>query len=380
MKVLRIWHAAVLAEYRKKIKAISNIEDVDLTLLIPHSWYEAGKDVRYSFDSSIDSNFRIITAPILYKNNIRKYVFLHQLLQVMSSIKPDVIDIEEEPSALVTAQVIWFRKLLKLNAPVIFHTAHNIESVYKPFFERIQRYVLHHADGAIVRNSDAKSILQAKQFNKPIFISGNGIDLTHFKPHSSKSFQTKYRLEGKRVIGYVGKLKSAKGIMTLLNAFSTLDDDNLALIIIGSGGLKPTIETYIKDNGLEQKVIMMGHQDQSSLPDYYNLMDMLVIPSETTAKWKESFGRVIIEAMACGVAVIGSSSGSIPETIQQAGLIFQEKNAKDLSEKLRMVLSQPNLKKDLIENGFQRAKCFSWESLAQINYQAYKEIINQRNS
>lgn len=378
MKVLRIWHAAVLAEYRKKIRAISDIEEINLTLLLPDSWRETGTDISFTPHSSIDSGYTVITGKVLNKNNIRKYVFLTRLFSIMKEFRPDVIDIEEEPSALVTAQALWYRRLLNLNAPVIFHTAHNIPSVHKPMFEHIQKHVLSHADGAIVRNTDAKKNLLDKGFHKPIFISGNGIDLTHFYHFTNNALHNQYQFQGKFVIGYVGKLKAAKGIMTLLKAFTLLNNVNFRLILIGSGGLQSQVEAFIHSNGLKKRVFLLGHQEQKTLPEYYNLMDTLIIPSETTPKWKESFGRVIIEAMACGVPVIGSSSGSIPETILEAGLIFQEKNHEELAQKITLLYKHPTLREELTQKGLIRAKLFTWASLAKISYNAYQEVLKTK--
>ncbi len=376
MRVLRIWHAAVLSEYRKKIKAIADIQDINLTLLIPERWHEAGSLVFYQHEPHIDEGYLIKTANVLFQNNIRKYIFLNRLFQLMRDFKPNVIDIEEEPSALVTAQVLWYREILNLNCSVIFHTAHNLPTVPKPLFEKVQRYVLKCANGAIVRNTDAKNILETQGFHKPITISGNGLDLSHFKSQTDSDLIYKYSLKGKTVLGYVGKLKPDKGLMTLLKAFKALREPSLILLIVGTGGFQTDLERFVQENGLKSHVIFTGHQSQDILPKLYSLMDILVIPSRTSPKWKESFGRVIIEAMACGVPVVGSSSGSIPETIHHAGLIFKEESHEDLTEKIRTILHNPQLKLELKEKGLIHSKKFSWQALAQISYQAYKDVLH----
>ncbi|HSM80173.1 MAG TPA: glycosyltransferase, partial [Nodosilinea sp.] len=99
------------------------------------------------------------------------------------------------------------------------------------------------------------------------------------------------------------------------------------------------------------------------VPDYINLMHTLVLPSETTdtfktltAKgWKEQFGHVLIEAMACAVPVIGSDSGEIPHVIDRAGLVFPEGNAPALADHLRLLMEQPDQRQALAEAGYQRA-------------------------
>ena len=88
-------------------------------------------------------------------------------------------------------------------------------------------------------------------------------------------------------------------------------------------------------------------------PRYFSAFDVLVVPSETQPNWKEQFGRVITEAMSCGTAVIGSSSGEIPNLIRKSdgGLIFPEKNAAEFAKCLRQMITQKDLRQKLGENG-----------------------------
>jgi len=85
-------------------------------------------------------------------------------------------------------------------------------------------------------------------------------------------------------------------------------------------------------------------------------MDVLVLPSKTMPTWKEQFGRVLIEAMACQVSVIGSSSGAIPEVIGKAGLVFKEGNAADLRAKIEQLKSSPKVRKELAQKGYRRQR------------------------
>jgi len=91
---------------------------------------------------------------------------------------------------------------------------------------------------------------------------------------------------------------------------------------------------------------------------------VLVVPSRTRPNWKEQFGRVIVEAMACGVPVIGSSSGAIPDVIGDAGLIVPEGDRAALAGALRGLMSDPDRRRDLAERG--RARVLARYTQAQV--------------
>jgi glycosyltransferase involved in cell wall biosynthesis len=90
------------------------------------------------------------------------------------------------------------------------------------------------------------------------------------------------------------------------------------------------------------------------MPYYYSGLDVLVLPSRTRSNWKEQFGRVLIEAMACQVAVVGARCGAIPEVIGDAGLTFTEGDPADLRAQLQTLLENARQRLELAEKGRQR--------------------------
>ena len=375
MKVVRIWHAAVVAEYRKKIQALAQFPDIELTLVLPSAWSEGGQEISYEYDWEIDRDISIVVGRTKHRNNIRRYFFLTGLWRTLSQIRPDIIDLEEEPYAYVTAQVLLYRKLLGLESKLIFHTAYNVNRRMSRNFERIQSWAFHQSDAAVVRNREAESYLRQRGFEGLIFLSGNGIDLGHFSPGRSDQLRQQLDLNGRKVVGFVGKLKTGKGVLTLLDAFAKLPDDSV-LLMVGDGHLHDEIDVIAKSRGIRDRLFLAGSVRHSDTPQYYRLMDVCVLPSQTEGRWKESFGRTLIEAMACGVPVIGSSSGAIPETINSAGLIFPEKNPDQLANRIRELLHDQKLHSACKRAGLARARDFSWEAIAEKNYKAYQTVLN----
>jgi len=102
----------------------------------------------------------------------------------------------------------------------------------------------------------------------------------------------------------------------------------------------------------------------------------VVLPSCTTRVWKEQFGRILVEAMACKVPVVGSDSGAIPEVVGDAGLIFPEGDAAALAECLRQLKESPELRQELAERGYVRAAThYSQERTGSLSVNFYKEVL-----
>jgi glycosyltransferase involved in cell wall biosynthesis len=114
----------------------------------------------------------------------------------------------------------------------------------------------------------------------------------------------------------------------------------------------------------------------AQIVDYYRSLDVLVLPSRSRSNWKEQFGRVLVDAMACGVPVIGSTCGEIPNVIGDAGLIFPEGDAAALRDHLRALRNDSSLRRDLAQRGRQRVlDRFTQEQIARRTYAVYCSLM-----
>ncbi|MGH2486390.1 MAG: glycosyltransferase family 4 protein, partial [Ktedonobacterales bacterium] len=105
-------------------------------------------------------------------------------------------------------------------------------------------------------------------------------------------------------------------------------------------------------------------------------MDVLALPSLTRPNWMEQFGRVLIEAMGCGVPVIGSDSGEIPRVIGDAGVIVPEGNVESLRAALRDLTERPERRRELAERGRARVFAnFTQEQVARKLADVYKQAL-----
>jgi glycosyltransferase involved in cell wall biosynthesis len=131
--------------------------------------------------------------------------------------------------------------------------------------------------------------------------------------------------------------------------------------------------------GLGDRLHTPGVVHNSDLPAYLNASDVFVLPSETRKNWREQFGRAIVEAMACGTAVIGSDSGEIPTVVADAGMIFPEGDEDALADCLRTLLADAALRKRLGKCGRERVlRMFSVEKVAAQHYSLYRGRETQR--
>jgi len=175
-------------------------------------------------------------------------------------------------------------------------------------------------------------------------------------------------------IGFMGRLSQEKGILTLIEACSKLGFQyHLILDKYVNTEFIKEMEKKAKELNVKGRIIYIDPAYEE-VQDYINMFDVLVLPSQTAPWWKEQFGRVLVEAMACEVPVIGSSSGSIPFVIGDAGLVFEEGSAKELAENISELEENEVLRRKLISAGKERAKQFTWKRIAKDYYDVYKEM------
>jgi glycosyltransferase involved in cell wall biosynthesis len=151
-------------------------------------------------------------------------------------------------------------------------------------------------------------------------------------------------------------------------------------LIIGNGERK-RFKSLAAELGIKEKTVFIDALPNYQLPIIYSKMDILVLPSTTTAKWKEQFGRVLIEAMACEVAVVGSSSGEIPFVVRDAGIIFQEGDIAALTKVLEGLIVNSDMRDKLGKAGRKRVlENFTWTSVAEQLCNSYDSILSPNMS
>ncbi len=380
LKVLIIDHMGILRLSRKKCVELSKYKDIELVLLTPRYWILNYRNICLE-QKQADEKYRIVTGKTVFPGNGWRGFYYTGLLGTLYEFKPDIIHILQEPWSFFTFQTIFFARILCSRSKIVFLTWENI---YRDFtydcpltglYALIDRYTYRNSDCATPITREAAQVLQRKGFSKRIKVIPWGTDPQLFKKTEVDELRGKLGLTDSLVIGYVGRLVQEKGILTLIEAASKLHG-NYKILLVGSGPLKEIIIARAKSLEIDDCLVFVETVSQRQLPQYYNCMDILVLPSCTTAPWKEQLGRVLIEAMACEIPVVGSDSGEIPQVIGKAGLIFPEGQSEELRKRLVSLIEKPGLRKDLGRRGRQRVLSkYTWQKYARETHSLYQELI-----
>ncbi|NVM04907.1 MAG: glycosyltransferase family 4 protein [Candidatus Helarchaeota archaeon] len=378
MNILVIDKNAIIPEYQKKWELLADYDDVNLILLVPDHWRENYSDIYLEKNRS--SKLNIISGKVIFPGYENRGFYYTSLVKAIRRSKPDIIHLLEEPYSLFSLQTIALKKLLAKKARVIFFTSDNLSYNYKfPyrfsfFLKRIEIFTFKNLDYALCVNEEVKNILRLKEFNKPAKILPHCFDFSLFKKTDPGKLKDELELKG-TVIGFIGRIIREKGLNTLLKACSELTEE-FTLLIIGRGNYKSELIKLSKELSITERIRFIDVVKYEKVPKYLGLMNIFVLPSVTTERWKEQFGRVIIEAMACEVPIIGSSSGAIPEVIGEYGLIFRENDYIDLKNKILILMKNREYRNRLIELGINYVKNFSVEKFAKKVYAIYRELLN----
>jgi glycosyltransferase involved in cell wall biosynthesis len=391
MRVLVISHTYIVDLNCEKLRSLAELSpDIKVIVGVPRRWRPGGVQNRIIEPQARDEgNFRIVPLGNFSQNNQGLLSFKADLVKLMARFRPHVIQVEQGAKSLAYAQTITLNRLLGLQARNVFFTWWNLPYDLKFPASLLEAYNLRNTHGLVAGNQDGADILRQRGYQGPYRVMPQlGVDESLFKPQPQPELAQQLNIRDDTfVVGFAGRFVEEKGLLTLCNALASLQDYPRPWIwlLLGRGDLKDTLKQKVEAAGIANRVRWVESVPHDDVPKYINLMDTLVLPSETTYRlktmtaigWKEQFGHVLIEAMACGVPVIGSDSGEIPHVIQNAGLIFPEANAPALADRLRLLMEHPNQQQELGQKGYQRAMTYyTNRALAKELLAFYQELLH----
>jgi len=368
MRVTMLSKALVVGAYQRKCELIAEQPDIELTVLVPPMWRTGDRPER--LERAHTRGYVLREIPIRFSGNFHLHYY-PTLLAELAQLHPDIVHIDEEPYNAAT--YLALRNSHRVGARAIFFSWQNLLRQYPPPFRWLERHVLSHADGAIAGNQDAVTVLRAKGYTgTPRVIPQFGVDADIFQPHNRPA------TSGRFTIGYAGRLVKEKGVDLLLSAMAELPS-NVHAVIIGAGEERENLLQLAVQLNLGERVTFLPPAPSARMPAVYADFNALVLPSRTQTNWKEQFGRVLIEAMACGVPVIGSQCGEIPNVIGDAGLVFPENDPVALTAAVRALLEQPDLRADLAARGRARVLArYTMRQIASETVAMYRSVLQSK--
>ncbi len=290
--------------------------------------------------------------------------------------KPDLIYSEHEQESLIALEITMLRSLFAPRVPLILYSWQNTLRQRSLPVRIVCAITLHAAQHVFCASSEGVEVLRRQGYRgSSSVVQQIGLDTRYFYPKPADKLRARLNLRG-FVIGCIGRLVREKGIDTLLHGVA-LAQSPLQVLIVGDGPEKDTLETLAQHLGITERCRFVEAVPYELVVDYMNALDLLVLPSRTTPNWKEQFGRVLIEAMACKVNVAGSDSGAIPEVIGDAGRIFPEGDANRLAIILDELAMGPDLRHTLAERGYRRVMdCYTVEQLAEKTLDTWRSLID----
>jgi glycosyltransferase involved in cell wall biosynthesis len=378
MRVLLISHTSQSrTEGQPKAHFLGRMPGVELRVLVPGRWKHYG---RWRLpDLPLSDHFQYEPARVRLPWLGPAQFYLHHypdLARTLREFQPDIIDLWEEPWALVSAQACRLRRRLCPSAKVISETEQNILKRLPPPFEQIRRYTLSQADYAVARNAEAVDVIRAKGYRGPATLVPNGVDVELFRPMDREACRRALDLQG-FVVGYVGRLVEEKGLDDLVEALAHCPPE-VSLLFVGSGPREAPLRAAAERLGIASRVRILPARPLTDLPPLMNAIDVLALPSRTTARWKEQFGRVLIEANACGTPVIGSRSGAIPDVVGQGGLTVPERHPRALAAAIRQLHGNPSGARRMGQLGRQQVEeLYTWERVAERMFYVYLKTLGR---
>ena len=375
MKVLRISHSAVVDAWRE-CERVMRTQGVDVDLLCAKIWDEGGRPVRLEPrpGEPVEGVRTLGSHPALF-------MFAPGPLWRALGRPHDVLDIEQEPYALVTAEILALRVLRRawdrlrgrrMRPPYLVSSAQNIDKRYPWPFSALERAALRHSAGVTVCNDEAVAICRRKGASGRVVNIPLGVDMAVFSPGDGERVPS-------RTVGYAGRLVSHKGVNVLVDAI--LADQTLTLRIAGGGPDEEALRAQAAPAG--ERITFVGSLDEPELVQFYRSVDVLAVPSLDATHgsrpgqgWVEQFGRVAVEAMACGTPVVASDSGALPDVVGDAGILVPPGDANALGAALRKVVDDPQLAATLRERGFPVAARCSWDSVATATRELYQQVLD----
>ena len=284
----------------------------------------------------------------------------------------DIIHLHEPLMPMLCTTILRLSQTANIGT---FHACHGRPgyNFAKPVGKWILKRWFRNLDGKIAVSKPAMEFAHG-HFPGYYNIIPNGVDLDHFSPDVSPIDEF---CDGKVNILFVGRLEKRKGLRYLLEAFTQVKREipNSRLIIVGPGTrLRHKYEKQVIRSGIKD-VVFTGFVSYDDLPRYYKTADVFCAP----ATGRESFGIILLEAMAVGKPIIASNIEGYASVVTHGvdGLLVPPEDSEMLAQALNSLLADQSLRREMGARGRTKALEYSWEHIAQNVLNYYIRVLSE---
>ncbi len=372
-RVLSISHSYVVGLNRAMPNALARA-GWDVTVVAP-PWFPG--DLRpLSLEQTPAEAVRLEAVPLRAAGHPHLMAWAPRLRRLLQG-NWDIIHVWEEPYVLAGAQVARWRTRGRL----VYSTFQNIDKRYSPPFNWFERYAMSRADGWTAFGRSVEGALAARPWYaaRPHRVIPPAIDVERFAPDEKARREARGELgfgPDDFVVGFAGRFVPQKGLALLTAALDRMHTRWKALLL-GGGPLEHALRRW-SDRHAKGQVRILTDVTHRRMARYLNAMDTLAVPSQTTPRWREQFGRVVVEGMSCGTAVVASASGELPHVVAGAGLTVPEADADAWTRVLSRLSEDAELRRSLARMGRARAEAFAPARVAAMHGEFFELLVGDR--
>jgi glycosyltransferase involved in cell wall biosynthesis len=309
-------------------------------LVVPARWRHDYADGEVAPGRLPDLKARFIPAPVALPGQPQRHLYRPGVTsRVLAEPSPAVAFLEEETFSVPAFQ--WGVACRRRGIPFGVQADENLDRPLPLPAQLLRAWTLRNAAFVAARSPKAKEMVERWGARGRVEVIPHAVPLWDTLPRPESS--------GVFTIGFAGRFVEEKGLRDLVSAAHRLTGQT-RLLLTGNGPMREELSGVAR-NGLEVEIVSdISHDDMATA---YARMDVLVLPSRTTPTWAEQFGRVLVEALWCGVPVIGSDSGEIPWVINTTGggLLFPEGDVDALANALFELRADPAVREALAGKG-----------------------------
>ena len=340
MRILVVDTIAVETARRSAYRALSRIEGCEVHLLVPAAWQEQGSVT--CAEPEPDPQLHLHISKTFFGFRQHRVLFA-SLRRTLRELRPDVLYADMEPENYAAAQCRLAVDAVSPRTRFALVSSRNLDylSIGFPY-----KFVSSHRwCDALVRRRPADIIFvrprstmhMLKQYARSVVHLPHPVDCSLFSQEVLPTFPPD---GGTFTVGYVGRLAESKGVHLLLRSLVHLPD-NVRALVVGQGPMRKNLGVLADRLGVAGRIRFLPAVPYAEVPGIIRSMNALVLPSMPTSHWVEQFGRILIESMACGIPVVASKSGEIPEVLGGGGMLVAPGDVPDLVRAIEGLLNNP---------------------------------------